>query len=333
MSMKIQIPIPPSSKSLTTGLEVPHRLLAQAQATPRRPRAQLRSIASMATAIDDLFTYFRPPADARFEHDPVFTAQQLTQLALSVAPLLDGAAQLLCERIVPRLRARGFSIVGVEELDTAQQQWLKRYFQHRIYPLLIPLIVDPGHPFPFIQGRNLNLLIEFAPELHPHGHLSSTYARVKVPPTIPRIVQVPTRPAGANVSGERSQSDPGAPVTGVWSEQIVRNFIGSVFPGVTVQGTHFFRLLRLQRAENDAYAAQGRQQRPVSRLDVQASMPAAVQEWLLRNLAAAGGIMIQKQLPLQLSDLALIADQLPLHVAWGLPRWLVRAHSTVFGHI
>ena len=84
-------------------------------------------------------------------------------------------------------------IVGWDELQEQEQQQLGRYFEDHIFPVLTPLAVDPAHPFPYISGLSLNLAIR----IRNAKTGRQEFARLKVPPMLPRFVEVP----GSSASG------------------------------------------------------------------------------------------------------------------------------------
>ena len=76
-------------------------------------------------------------------------------------------------------------ILDYEQLDAKQRAAMRTYFEQEIFPVLTPLALDPGHPFPHISNLSLNLAVVIADAIYPQR-----FARVKVPPTLPRLVPV-----------------------------------------------------------------------------------------------------------------------------------------------
>ena len=84
----------------------------------------------------------RPTPDGRTP------AQQLIEISDRVAELVQAQEELYLDRLVPTLRAAGVELIGWEDLDEDDRKYLVEVFEHRIFPVLTPLAVDPGHPVP-----------------------------------------------------------------------------------------------------------------------------------------------------------------------------------------
>jgi len=124
--------------------------------------------------------------------------------------------------LLPALRDVGISYSHWDSLDDDDRVWLDAQFSDRIFPVLTPLAVDPAHPFPYISDRSLNLAVFLR---HPDGG-SQQFARVKVPPILPRFLVMP--------DGERF----------VPLEQVIARHLGSLFPGMSVVNHCPFRVTR-----------------------------------------------------------------------------------------
>src|SRR6201982_2737228 len=98
-------------------------------------------------------------------------------------------ARAFSERVSPELTEHGIEILRWKELSARERDTLSELFRQRIYPVLTPLVVDPAHPFPFISGLSLNLAVIIA---DPRTD-STMFARVKVPPLLPRFLGMPER--------------------------------------------------------------------------------------------------------------------------------------------
>ncbi len=115
--------------------------------------------------------------------DGMTSAEQLTHLRGQVGPMLNEAASLFCEELLPELKRVGIEICDFADLSRAQQKALRAYFERGIFPVLTPLALGPGHPFPHISNLSLNLAVVVRdPEL------GERFARMKVPGVLPRFV-------------------------------------------------------------------------------------------------------------------------------------------------
>ena len=107
----------------------------------------------------------------------------------------------LHEGILPELERNGIRIVKFAELDEERRAGLRKTFIDRVFPVLTPLAVDKGHPFPYISNLSLSLGIEIEDQ-GPEGP-AVHFARVKVPQSLPRFVPVPAEPGQAALHPSR----------------------------------------------------------------------------------------------------------------------------------
>ncbi|GAA1572935.1 RNA degradosome polyphosphate kinase [Leucobacter aridicollis] len=141
-------------------------------------------------------------------------------------------ARCFAEQVKPQLAEAGVHIVEWEALDDADREILTEYYEQRIYPVLMPLAVDPAHPFPYISGRALNLSIR----VHNPNTDKVEFARLKVPQMIPRYVRVDRRESDDNVRF-------------IPLEELIANQLDGLFPGMKVIDDHVFRVTRNEDVE------------------------------------------------------------------------------------
>jgi polyphosphate kinase len=127
--------------------------------------------------------------------------------------------------VQPELAEAGISVVAWGDLSDDERRNLYDYFQAQVFPVLMPLAVDPAHPFPYISGLSLNLAIR----IRNARTGRQEFARLKVPPMLPRFVPLPSTDAGARY----------LPL-----EELISNNLGDLFPGMEVLSHHTFRLTR-----------------------------------------------------------------------------------------
>ena len=130
----------------------------------------------------------------------------------------------------PALADAGIEITEWSELTDDERAALSDYFQAQVFPVLMPLAVDPAHPFPYISGLSLNLAIR----IRNARTGRQEFARLKVPPMLPRFVEVPG-------SGEIKRF--------LRLEELIANHLGDLFPGMEVLDHHAFRLTRNEDVE------------------------------------------------------------------------------------
>jgi len=158
--------------------------------------------------------------------------QQLDEISQGLHPMVDQLQELFEQELRPQLAAEGVHVLKYTELDQAQRRYLKQYFDEKVFPILTPLAVDPAHPFPLMSNLSLNLAIVLKdPETG-----ESRFARVKVPDSLPRFVQLP--------AAVQPQSDRPVVWAGVSLEQVVADNLGALFPGMTIVEHHLFRITR-----------------------------------------------------------------------------------------
>ncbi|ODT23943.1 RNA degradosome polyphosphate kinase [Microbacterium sp. SCN 69-37] len=127
--------------------------------------------------------------------------------------------------VQPALAAAGIEVVSWDDLSDEDREDLYDYFQSQVFPVLMPLAVDPAHPFPYISGLSLNLAIR----IRNAKTGRQEFARLKVPPMLPRFVALPGKPGRARY----------LPL-----EQLIANHLGDLFPGMEILEHHTFRLTR-----------------------------------------------------------------------------------------
>ena len=176
--------------------------------------------------------------------------------------------------LAPALAEVGVHLGGPAGIEVAHQEELGRRFEEQLFPVLTPLAVDPGHPFPYISNLSLNLAVMVRDDRVGQRR----FARVKVPPLLSRF----------QVTADGTRLYP--------LEQVIGHCLSLLFPGMEVESWHPFRVTRngdlmamADEEADDLLAAvemQLRQRRfgRAVRLEVDAGMPAGVRELLLREL-------------------------------------------------
>jgi polyphosphate kinase len=118
--------------------------------------------------------------------DGMTPSLQLAEMRGRARELLDEMHRLLDSRLLPQLRDRGVTIPDFASLETSEKEVLSRYFESQVAPVLTPLAIDPGHPFPFVANLSLNLAVTVESE-----RAGQSVVLIKVPPLIPRFVALP----------------------------------------------------------------------------------------------------------------------------------------------
>ena len=233
--------------------------------------------------------------------------QVLAQVTSRAKELTARQAALFQEDIRPALAGHNVDILGWDELNSDQQERLTRYFRHQIYPVLTPLAVDPSHPFPYISGLSLN----FAVILRNPRSGKEHFARIKVPDSLPRLVQVPGR--------ELDAADKAAGCAVIPLEVVVGQHLDHLFPGMDILEHHLFRVTRnedLEVEEDDAENLLKAMEKELERrrfgdcvrLEVEDTISSFTRRYLVRALGLKGDDVFELPAPLDLTCLNQLHD-------------------------
>ena len=200
---------------------------------------------------------------------------QLHRISTVVRQALDRHRRVLTEEVLPGLAERGVRLEqDLSALPREDREYLDQYFHTNVFPVLTPLAVDPGHPFPYISNLSLSIAVVLR-----GTDGEERFARVKVPKIIPRWVPLAT------------------PHQFVPLEQVIGANLESLFPGIEILGWHLFRITRntdLQIENSDEAEdllsiiqeeVRNRRFAEVVRIEVHSSMPASLRELLLAEFS------------------------------------------------
>jgi polyphosphate kinase len=224
--------------------------------------------------------------------DGASPAQQLLDIRDRLEVLLPRMQAIFLDRVAHELAGAGIRLSSWGDLDEDDEKFLVERFEERIFPVLTPLAVDPGHPFPYISNLSLNLaVIVRDPDTD-----ARRFARVKVPSLLPRFVVLP--------DGERY----------VPLELAIAAHLDKLFPGMEIEQHHAFRVTRntdltLEEEEADDLLAlvevelRRRRFGRAVRLEIDAAMSDEVCELLKRELDVSDDDVYPSTAPLDLSGL------------------------------
>jgi len=221
-------------------------------------------------------------AEAERSPDGLTPRQQLARIRDVVRKLLKDATDLLERHLLPGLAEHGIRIHDWKSLGKPAQERAKAYFRESVFPVLTPLAVDPGHPFPFISNLSLSLAVEAAdPESG-----ERRFARVKVPEILPRFIPL-----------ERFCDSPDDVRPGEFLplEALISANLDQLFPGMQILGVYPFRITRdmdieiMEEEAHDLLVTIDREIRrrkfgAVVRLEVRPDTPQRIREFLLSKL-------------------------------------------------
>ena len=161
-------------------------------------------------------------------------AQLLAEIRRRILDLLAQQSDCFVKVIEPALAEHGIHLVRWEQLDADERQWAADFFRSSVFPILTPLAVDPGHPFPFISNLSTSLGVI----LSPMDRDERSFARVKVPEVSPSWVRLPSNcPAGV--------------CRFIRLRELIRHHLHELFPGMRILSVMPFRVTRNAEVESD----------------------------------------------------------------------------------
>jgi polyphosphate kinase len=216
-------------------VEFNERVLEEAL-DPHNPLLErLKFVAIYETNLDEFFMIrvaaIKQQIEAqvvRRSDDGRMPAEHLSAISERLRTSLNAQMRLLNDDLIPALDREGIRLMRVSDLDDETQTLLERTFDDTVFPVLTPLAVDSGHPFPYISNLSLSLAVEL--EETTRDDVELHFARVKIPPTLPRFI-----PVESGSPGERRF---------VLLEDLIAHHLDGLFPGMHVRDSYLFRVTR-----------------------------------------------------------------------------------------
>lgn len=273
-------------------LEFNNRVLHEAT-DPRTPLLErLKFMSIFSSNLDEFFMVrvagLKQQVEAQVSKltpDGRTPSQQLDAISQRLRPMVNEQHQHFEQVLRSQLTREGIHLLDYMDLNQEQRTHLQSYFEEQIFPVLTPLAVDPGHPFPYISNLSLNLAVLVKdPETE-----EEYFARVKVPKVLPRFVPLP-EPL------RQGQKDTPPIWMGIPLEQVIAHNLESLFPGMNIQEYYPFRITRnadLAVEEDEAddlllAIEQGLRQRrlggSVVRMEIQVTTPDSVRATLMQEM-------------------------------------------------
>ncbi len=245
--------------------------------------------------------------------DGMTALEQLAAIRERVDGQYQRASELFLHELDPALSKSGIQYSDYQTLDADDRGYLDHQFRTRVFPVVTPLAVDPAHPFPYISNLSLNLAVIVR---NPESGVTR-FARIKVPPILPRFVVMP--------DGERF----------VPLEQVIATHLEALFPGMEILEHHVFRVTR--NADLEIEEEQGedllaaieseltrRRFGRVVRLEVQPTMSPQVLELLMREMDLTEREVIHVEGPLDFAGLGVLADLQHPDLLWEPWQWVTQ---------
>jgi polyphosphate kinase len=228
--------------------------------------------------------------------------QQLDEIAERVRSLVADQYQCIKEVLLPRLERTGIFLHRIDELDKKEIKRLDDYFDAQVFPILTPLAVDAGHPFPFLGNLRLNLLVVFK---EASGiKVPQAYAFVEVPSILPRLVPTLTETEGHHF---------------ILLEDLIRRHIHRLFQGMEIKNVIAFRVTRnhdYDLYENEVMdllksveaEIRDRSDKRVVRLEIEPDAPRRIVQLLARQLGVEERFIYEIRGPINIRDFLPLYD-------------------------
>jgi polyphosphate kinase len=291
-------------------LEFNQRVIEQARdrSTPLLERVRFLTIS--CSNLDEFFEIRVAGLKQRLEAgsvapgaDGLGVREQLTAIHERATRLVTEQYRILNAEIQPALEEAGISILHGGRLSSAQHDYLRRYFNDQVEPVLSPLALDPAHPFPRIQNKSLNFIVRLS-GTDAFGR-RGTLVVLQAPRSLPRVIAIPG-------------SKPGA-FQAIYLSTIIQVFVTELFAGLNVEGCYQFRVTRNsdllveeEEAEDLLRAVKGelasRRYGDEVRLETSFDCPNDIVEFLLEQFSLARIDLYQVQGPVNLNRLMGLID-------------------------
>jgi len=193
---------------------------------------RLRYLCIVSSNLDEFFEVRAAPHLASYvasDRTGIYTVESFDGLSAAAHALVARQYAVYNDELMPAFAAQGIQIISHGERDAAQRKWVHEYFEREVRPLLIPVGLDPAHPFPQVANKSLNFIVRLSGK-DAFGR-ENPIAIVKVPRVLPRVVRMP-----AKVSGGKTLF--------IALSSIVRAHLSSMFPGREVGEFSQFRVTR-----------------------------------------------------------------------------------------
>ncbi|WP_422086408.1 polyphosphate kinase 1 [Variovorax sp.] len=270
---------------------------------------RLRYLCIVSSNLDEFFEVRAAPhliAGSAGDHKGTYTVESFERLAEAAHTLVARQYALYNDELMPTFATHGIHIISHGERNPAQRKWVSEYFEREVRPLLIPVGLDPAHPFPQVANKSLNFIVRLGGK-DAFGR-ENPIQIVKVPRVLPRLIKMP-----AKVSDGKTLF--------VALSSVVRAHLSSMFPGREVGDFSQFRVTRhsdLAVDEEDVKnlrtaLRQGLQHRHYGqavRLEVSASCAESLASFLLAQFNLPPQALYRVHGPVNLARFTQLADLL-----------------------
>ncbi len=213
-------------------LEFNRRVLSWALRDDVPALERLRYVCIVSSNLDEFFEVRAAQhlvAMVRDDHKGDYSVASFTDLANAAHALVDEQYKVFNDAVTPALEASGVHVVSHSQRDVQQKKWVKDYFEREVQPLLMPVGLDPAHPFPLVANKSLNFIVRLVGS-DAFGR-ANEISIVKVPRVLPRLMRMPSKRGDKEVSLVSLSS-------------VIRGHLSDLFPGRQVSEFSQFRVTR-----------------------------------------------------------------------------------------
>ncbi len=217
-------------------LEFNRRVLEEAKDARVPLLERLKFLAIFSSNLDEFFMVRVAGLKRRVENEAIEPdsdgddpAAVLAAISQKVHDLTEEQHACFLDQVLPHLTAQDIHLVHPEELAGAQHEFLDEFFQRTLYPIVTPLAVDPGHPFPYLANRSLSLVVSLRAKTAsplPHSEVSILHLPGHV---VPRFIQLPAK------EGQYAF---------ILLEHVLRRFLPRLYQGFDILSAHAVRVTR-----------------------------------------------------------------------------------------
>ncbi|MDP1790105.1 MAG: polyphosphate kinase 1 [Methylibium sp.] len=325
----VDLPLPPLLNREQAILEFNRRVLAQALREDVPLLERLRYVCIVSSNMDEFFEVrFADYLEASRLPGSGITSREMAEVAAAAHALIDAQYAAFNEVVMPALQRQGIVVLNHAERDAAQRRWVDGFFQRQVRPLLVPVGLDPAHPFPQVANKSLNFIVKLGGR-DAFGR-DNSIAIVKVPRVLPRVIRLPEPLA------------PGRQAF-VMLSSVIRAHLEELFPGRTVEAFSQFRVTRDSDLDVDDDVINLRQALRSSlstrhfgqaiRLEVVATCPEELSEFLLQQFGLPDAALYHVNGPVNLVRLNQLIDQADADdlrfpsYEWAWPKGLPRGEG------
>ncbi len=287
-------------------LQFNRRVLAQARRADVPLLERLRYITIVSSNLDEFFEVrVADIIESTRQPGSGTTRADLALVAQAAHELINEQYALFNDEVMPALQREGIVVINHAERNAQQRRWVQHFFETQVRPLLVPVSLDPSHPFPLVANKSLNFIARIGGR-DAFGR-ENQIAIVKVPRVLPRVIRLPD----ALCRGRQGF---------VLLTSVIRAHLGSLFPGRQVESFSQFRVTRdsdLDVDEDDVTNLRQALRTGLStrhfgqaiRLEVVSSCPPELSSFLLEQFALPDVALYKVNGPVNLVRLNELIDQ------------------------